>query len=78
MEQQDTVFEIGNHVQITGYGPFRGLRGTIRAVDTIAPDREDEEPFSFYKIALEGANIQEPVWFECDEAESVALPSLVP
>ena len=20
MEQQDTVFEIGNHVQITGYG----------------------------------------------------------
>jgi len=78
MEQQDTVFEIGNHVQITGYGPFRGLRGTIRAVDTIAPDREDEEPFCFYKIALEGANIQEPVWFECDEAESVALPSLVP
>jgi hypothetical protein len=78
MEQQDTTFEVGSHVQIMSYGPFRGLRGTIQTVDMIAPDREGEEPFCFYKIALEGAHIQEPIWFESDEAELVALPSLVP
>ena len=78
MEQQETVFEVGDHVQILGYGPFRGLRGTIQMVERIAPARSDEEPFCFYKITLEGAPIEEPVWFECEEVESVALPSLVP
>jgi hypothetical protein len=78
MEQQETVFEVGSHVQIMSYGPFRGLRGTIRTVDMIAADREDEEPFGFYQITLEGAHIQEPVWFEYDEVELVASPSLVP
>jgi len=76
MEQQDSLFEVGNHVQITSYSPFRGLRGTIRTVDTMASDRE--EPFCFYKIALEGAHIEEPVWFECDEVEEVSLPPRVP
>ncbi len=77
MEQEETVFEVGSHVQIMSYGPFRGLRGTIRTVDTIAPDRENEEPFCFYQIVLEGAPIQEQVWFECEEVEVVTLPSLV-
>jgi hypothetical protein len=64
---QDTIFEVGNHVQIMSYGPFRGLRGTVRTVDTIVLGREDEKPFCFYRIALEGAYIQEPIWFEFDE-----------
>jgi hypothetical protein len=78
MEQQDTVFAVDSQVCVTSYGPFRGLRGTIRTVDTIVSDREDEKPFCFYKIALEGAYIREPIWFESDEVEPVALPSLVP
>lgn len=65
---QDSIFEVGNHVQIMSYGPFRGLRGTVRTVDTSVLGREDEEPpFCFYRIALDGAYIREPIWFECDE-----------
>ena len=42
----------GNQVCVTSYGPFRGLRGTILAVDQIVDDLED--PFCFYLVALEG------------------------
>jgi hypothetical protein len=72
------VFLAGSHVQIMSYGPFRGLRGTIRTVDTIATDREGEESFCFYNIVLEGAHVREPIWFECYEVEVVALPFTVP
>jgi hypothetical protein len=54
----------------TSYSPFRGLRGTIRRVDTI--DADIEEPFCFYQVELEGAHIQEPIWFEFEEVELVA------
>lgn len=64
------IFQIGSRVLVTSYGPFRGLRGTIQTVDTIAADLD--EPFCFYQIALEGAHIQEPIWFEWNEVELVA------
>lgn len=66
------VLPVGSRVHVTSYGPFRGLRGTIRTVDTIASDLV--EPFCFYLVALEGAHIQEPIWFEHDEVEEVAAP----
>jgi hypothetical protein len=59
-------------VRITNYSPFRGLRGTIRRVHAISVDLE--EPFCFYLIAVEGVQIKEPLWFEYDETEVVALP----
>jgi len=62
-------------VRVSSYGPFRGLKGTIRLIHVIAPAREDEQPFCFYKIALEGTSLREPIWFECDEVELIALPS---
>jgi hypothetical protein len=62
----------GSLVRITSYSPFRGLKGTIRIVDTISA--ELDEPFCFYLIALDGAHIQEPIWFEYDEVELVASP----
>ncbi len=65
-----SVFQVGSRVRVTSYSPFRGLKGTIRTVDTIAVDLE--EPFCFYQIALEGAYIQEPIWFAYDEVELVA------
>ncbi len=53
------------------YSPFRGLRGTIRTVDSI-PHLEVDEPFCFYGIELEGTHLKEPIWFEYDEVELVA------
>jgi hypothetical protein len=63
----------GSRVRVISYGPFRGLKGTIRKVDTIIADFE--EPFCFYLVALDGAYIKEPIWFECDEVELVDCPS---
>ena len=69
------VFSAGSRVRIVSYSPFRGLRGTIRTVDTI-PYPDAEEPFCFYHIALEGASTKEPIWFAYDEVEGVAPASL--
>ena len=66
------VFPVGSRVYVTSYSPFRGLRGTVREANTIAS--EFEEPFCFYLIELEGAYIQEPIWFEYDEVELIASP----
>ena len=61
--------QVGSRVRVASYGPFRGMRGTIRTVDTITADLE--EPFCFYLVALDGAYIKEPIWFEYDEVEEV-------
>ncbi len=64
------IFQVGHRVRIISYGPFRGLIGTIRIVDTIV---DLSEPFCFYLIDLEGVLTKEPVWFEYDEVESISL-----
>jgi len=66
------VFPIESRVRVTNYSPFRGLRGTIRAVHRIAADLD--EPFCFYLVALEGVHIKEPMWFEYNEVALVAPP----
>ena len=49
------------------------IRGTIRSVHTIfSPD--PQEPLCFYFVALEGAQLKEPVWFEYDELELIGAP----
>ncbi len=68
---QTTVLPVGSLVDVINYGPFRGLKGTVQTVNTIAD--EAEEPFCFYLVALEGAHIQEPVWFEHDEVEAAEV-----
>lgn len=55
--------------RVTSYGPFRGLKGTIKTVDTIIADFED--PFCFYLVALDGAYIKEHNWFEYHEVEGI-------
>ena len=72
MQHGVNVFPVGSRVRVVSYGPFRGLRGTIRTVNTISTDPHD--PFCYYLIALEGARIREPVWFEYDEVELIAAP----
>ena len=64
------LFPVNSRVRVISYGPFREHRGIVRDVHTIASDFE--EPFCFYHIALEGAYIQEPIWFAYDEVELVA------
>ena len=71
-----SILPVGSLVDITSYSPFRGLKGTIQDVNTIAD--EAEEPFCFYLVALEGTQLQEPIWFEHTEVEpleEVASPS---
>ncbi|MGZ3642818.1 MAG: hypothetical protein ACXVCM_03115 [Ktedonobacteraceae bacterium] len=70
MEQN--VYPPGSLIQVTSYSPFRGLKGTIQVVDTIVDDLE--EPFCFYQIVLEGVQLKEPMWFECDEVGLVTSP----
>ena len=72
---QTNILPVGSLVEVTSYGPFRGLKGTVQVVNTIAD--ETEELFCFYLVALEGTHIQEPIWFEHHEvevAEVVASP----
>jgi hypothetical protein len=71
-EQGGIILQVGSRVRVTSYGPFRGLRGTIRNVDTIPSDLE--ELFCFYLVTLEGAYIKEPIWFEYHEVEVVTHP----
>ena len=66
------ILPVGSLVRINSYGPFRGLRGIIRTVDTISLDLE--EPFCFYLVALQRAWMKEPVWFEYHEVEEVTSP----
>ncbi len=68
-EHRGNILQAGSRVHVTSYGPFRGLRGTIRNVDTIPADLQ--EPFCFYLVALEGAYSKEPIWFEYHEVEVV-------
>lgn len=67
------ILPTGSRVYVTSYSPFRGLRGTIQTVHTMATERE--EPFCFYQVALEGNFIHEAVWFEYDEIEALTSPS---
>jgi hypothetical protein len=64
----------GSKVRVISYGPFRGLKGTIRKVDII-PGLDADEAHCFYLVELEDTHIKEPIWFACDEVEVVDCPS---
>ena len=68
-KQIETDLQVGSRIRVTSYGPFRGLKGTIKTVDTILADFE--EPFCFYLVALDGTSIKEPIWFEYHEVEGI-------
>ncbi len=70
IEQGISILQVGSRVRVTSYGPFRGLRGTIRTVDPMPGDFQ--EPFGFYLVALDGTSRKDPIWFACDEVEPVA------
>ena len=68
-----SVVPVGSRVRVTSYGPFRDLQGTIKEVISIGEDWED--PVCFYLIALEGATISTPIWFEYHEVELIGFPA---
>ncbi len=67
-----TPFPLGSRVRVTSAGPLRGRRGTVCRVHTIAADLD--ELFCFYFVALDGAQLKQPIWFACDEVELWAVP----
>ncbi len=70
------ILQVGSRVRVTSYGPFRELRGTIRAVDTIPAHLQ--EPFCFYLVALDGTYSKDPIWFDYHEVEPMVstIPTL--
>jgi hypothetical protein len=69
------VLPPGSRVQVISDGPFWGCKGTIHTVNTISADCD--QPFCFYLIALQGAYLREPVWFEYHEVEHVPSPMVM-
>jgi hypothetical protein len=66
VSMESNVFSVGSRVRVTSYGPFRGLKGTIRTAHCLPPV---EEPWCFYQIVLEGAYLKEAIWFSSEEIE---------
>jgi hypothetical protein len=63
-------FQVGSSIYVMGYGPFRGLRGTIQNIEeNFSQDRF----FNFYLVKLEGKNLLEHMWFEYDDLGLVCL-----
>jgi hypothetical protein len=73
-EAQAHALPIYASVCITNYGPFRGLRGTIRAIEALTEDRDSF--FCYYLVELEEGPIHLPVWFSSDEVEAIG-PELI-
>ena len=66
------VLEVGDRVHVISYGPFRGLKGSVKKVhDITIPNAE--ELFCFYYIELEATQIGSPVWFQNSEVEVLPI-----
>ena len=66
------TLEVGYRVCVVSYGPFHGLKGTVKQVHTIADSHaahDTDEVFCFYYVALDAVQIKEPVWFQNSEVE---------
>jgi hypothetical protein len=67
----EDVFPPGSLVRVAHDSPFRGRKGTILAIHMIASP--GEQTFCFYLVALNGTQLQEPLWFEYHEVALVGL-----
>ena len=56
------IFPIGSRIRVANDSPFRGRKGTILAIHMIATP--GEPTFCFYLVALDGARLGVPLWFE--------------
>jgi hypothetical protein len=63
------VFPIGSRVRVADDSSLNGLQGTIIAINMIATP--GKPTLCFYKVALDGMQLQEPLLFEYREVELV-------
>ena len=68
---EEDLFPIGSWVCVVNESPLKGRKGTILAIHMIATP--GEPTFCFYLVALDGTQLQEPLWFEYHEVELVGL-----
>ena len=61
----EDVYPIGSRVRVAHDSPFRGRKGTILAIHMIAAP--GEPTLCFYLVALDGAHLRKPLWFEYQE-----------
>jgi hypothetical protein len=66
---EEEVYPIGSRVRVVNDSPFRGLKGTILAIHMISTP--GEPIFCFYLVALDGAHLQVPLWFDYQEVALV-------
>ncbi len=66
---EEDVFPIGSRVCVTHDSPFRGCKGTILSIHMIATP--GELTICFYLVALDGAHLQELLWFDYQEVALV-------
>jgi hypothetical protein len=67
----EEVYPIGSRVRVANESPLKGRKGTILGIHMIATP--GEPTFCFYLVALDGTQLQEPLWFENHEVELVGL-----
>ena len=67
----EEIYPIGSRVRVANGCPFRGRKGTILGIHMIATP--GEPTLCFYLVALDGSQLQEPLWFENHEVELVGL-----
>ncbi len=65
----EDVFPIGSRVYVANGSAFRGRKGTILGIHMIATPFEPT--FCFYLVALDGTQLQEPLWFDYQEVALV-------
>jgi hypothetical protein len=68
---EEDVFPIGSRVYVANGSAFRGRKGTILGIHMIATP--GEPTFCFYLVALDGTQLQEPLWFDYQEVALVGL-----
>lgn len=66
---------VGSLVYVTSYGPCRGLKGVIRAVDVMA-SADEQVPLCFYLVVLHGGQVKEPLWLVHDDVAEFEGESL--
>jgi hypothetical protein len=66
----EEVYPIGSRVCVANESPLKGRKGTILGIHMIAAP--GEPTFCFYLVALDGTQLQDPLWFDCQEVALVA------
>ncbi len=66
---EEDVFPIRSRVYVANGSAFRGRKGTILGIHMIATP--GEPTFCFYLVALDGTQLQEPLWFDYQEVALV-------